>query len=889
MVDADYRSALPDPDEGETEEWRESVLSVEENLGPARARYLLQEAVTAANSVGVPVGELTQTAYVNTIHPDDQPNYPGNLQMEGNILDVIRWNAMMMVTRGNKYFEGIGGHISTYASTAHLWEVGLNHFFRGKDGEGNGDHVYWQGHASPGLYARAWMEGRMDEARMENFRQEAFNKGLSSYPHPRLMPDYWEYPCVSMGLGAMTAIRQARFNRYLHNRDLVDTSQSTSWYFMGDGESDEPESLSELTLASREKLDNIVMVINCNLQRLDGPVRGNGKIVQELAARFTGAGWNVIKCLWGSSWDDLFARDTEGILATRLEALADGDEQRIMTGDGAMIRSDLFNTSELAAMVSHLSDSDLEALTNDVGGHDPVKIYTAYSAARKHKGRPTVVLARTIKGWGLGPSFAGRNSTHGKKKADQKVLQFMRDDMGLTFGDSELENLPYLQPGNYPDEVNYLLQQREQLGGFLPERRNKKMGISAPKNEAYAEFDDGTKGNLKVSTTMVFVRLMRSLMKVDGFGKHVVPIVPDEARTFGMDPLFNEFGIYAPDGQLYKPVDHSVLMKYKESKSGQILEEGINEAGAMSTFIASGTSYSTQGCATIPFYIYYSMFGFQRVADLIWSAADSRARGFLIGATAGRTTLNGEGLQHQDGHSHLMAVTNPAVRAWDPAYAYELATIIKHGIEEMCNDEKDVIHYITVYNENHSMPPKPNGVDEGIIRGLYRISGKDDAKVRILGSGPIMLQVERAAKILAELNISCEIWSVTSYGELRRDAASAERWNRLHPSENTRSSWVTDHLDDSVGTTVAVSDNMMAVPDLIRQWVSGDYVVLGTDGFGRSDTREALRRFFEIDAEHIVLATLSSLVRRGEIESGVYDDAVKNLGISLKRDDITLI
>ncbi|MDE0707690.1 MAG: pyruvate dehydrogenase (acetyl-transferring), homodimeric type [Candidatus Poseidoniales archaeon] len=889
MVDADYRSALPDPDEGETEEWRESVLSVEENLGAARARYLLQEAVTAANSVGVPVGELTQTAYVNTIHPDDQPTYPGNLQMEGNILDVIRWNAMMMVTRGNKYFEGIGGHISTYASTAHLWEVGLNHFFRGKGGEGNGDHVYWQGHASPGLYARAWMEGRMDEARMENFRQEAFKKGLSSYPHPRLMPDYWEYPCVSMGLGAMTAIRQARFNRYLHNRDLVDTSQSTSWYFMGDGESDEPESLSELTLASREKLDNIVMVINCNLQRLDGPVRGNGKIVQELAARFTGAGWNVIKCLWGSSWDDLFARDIEGILAARLEALADGDEQRIMTGDGAMIRSDLFNTSELAAMVSHLSDSDLEALTNDVGGHDPVKIYTAYSAARGHKGRPTVVLARTIKGWGLGPSFAGRNSTHGKKKADQNVLQFMRDDMGLTFGDSELENLPYLQPGNYPDEVNYLLQQREQLGGFLPERRNQKMGISTPTNEAYAEFDDGTKGNLKVSTTMVFVRLMRSLMKADGFGKHVVPIVPDEARTFGMDPLFNEFGIYAPDGQLYKPVDHSVLMKYKESKSGQILEEGINEAGAMSTFIASGTSYSTQGCATIPFYIYYSMFGFQRVADLIWSAADSRARGFLIGATAGRTTLNGEGLQHQDGHSHLMAVTNPAVRAWDPAYAYELATIIKHGIEEMCNDEKDVIHYITVYNENHSMPPKPNGVDEGIIRGLYRISGKDDAKVRILGSGPIMLQVERAAKILAELNISCEIWSVTSYGELRRDAASAERWNRLHPSENTRSSWVTDHLDDSVGTTVAVSDNMMAVPDLIRQWVSGDYVVLGTDGFGRSDTREALRRFFEIDAEHIVLATLSSLVRRGEIESGVYDDAVKNLGISLKRDDITLI
>ena len=889
MVDDGYRSALPDPDEEETEEWRESILSVEENLGPARARYLLQETVTAANSVGVPLGELTQTAYVNTIHPNDQPSYPGNLQMEEKILNVIRWNAMMMVTRGNKYFEGIGGHISTYASTSHLWEVGLNHFFKGKDGDGNGDHIYWQGHASPGLYARAWMEGRMDEARMENFRQEAFSEGLSSYPHPRLMPDYWEYPCVSMGLGAMTAIRQARFNRYLHNRDLVDTSESTSWYFMGDGESDEPESLSELTLASREKLDNIVMVINCNLQRLDGPVRGNSKIVQELAARFTGAGWNVIKCLWGSSWDDLFAKDTGGILAARLEALADGDEQRIMTADGATIRSDLFNTPELASMVSHLSDSDLEDLTNDVGGHDPVKIFAAYSAAREHKGRPTVVLARTIKGWGLGPSFAGRNSTHGKKKADQEVLQFMRDDMGLSFGDGELENLPYLQPGNFPDEVDYLLEQRQQLGGFLPERRDHKMGLTTPSDDAYAEFDDGTKGNLEVSTTMVFVRLMRSLMKADGFGKHVVPIVPDEARTFGMDPLFSEFGIYAPEGQLYKPVDHSVLMKYKESKSGQILEEGINEAGAMSTFIASGTSYSTQVCATIPFYIYYSMFGFQRVADLIWSAADSRARGFLIGATAGRTTLNGEGLQHQDGHSHLMAMTNPAIRAWDPAYAYELATIIKHGIEEMCDDEKDVIHYITVYNENHTMPAKPADADEGILRGLYRLSGSDGADARLLGSGPIMLQVERAAEMLAERGVSCEIWSVTSYGELRRDAAESERWNRLHPAEDERSSWVANHLDDSVGTTVAVSDNMMAVPDLIRQWVGGDYVVLGTDGFGRSDTREALRRFFEIDAEHIVLATLSSLVRRGEIESKIYDDAVKDFDVVFEREDITSI
>ncbi|MCH2641349.1 MAG: pyruvate dehydrogenase (acetyl-transferring), homodimeric type [Candidatus Thalassarchaeum sp.] len=889
MEDGDYRSALPDPDEGETQEWRDSIISVEENFGPERARQLLQETVIAANEIGVPVGELTQTAYVNSIHPDDQPQYPGNLQMEQRIQDVIRWNAMMMVTRGNKYFEGIGGHISTYASTSHLWEVGLNHFFRGKDGLGNGDHVYWQGHASPGLYARAWMEGRMDEQRMEHFRQEAFSVGLSSYPHPRLMPDYWEYPSVSMGLGAMTAIRQARFNRYLHNRGLVDTSESTTWYFMGDGESDEPESLSELTLASRENLDNIVMVVNCNLQRLDGPVRGNSKIVQELAARFTGAGWNVIKCLWGSKWDALFAKDRHGLLAARLEALADGDEQRIMTDEGSVIRSELFNSPELAELVADLSDEDLEDLASNVGGHDPVKIFAAYTAARAHKGRPTVILARTIKGWGLGPSFAGRNSTHGKKKADQPVLQYMRDELGLTFTDTQLEKLPYLQPANYPEEVEYLLDRREKLGGFVPERRTPPVDLELPKAEAYAEFDDGTKGNLEVSTTMVFVRLMRSLMKADEFGERVVPIVPDEARTFGMDPLFSEFGIYAPEGQLYKPVDHAVLMKYKESKSGQILEEGINEAGAMSTFIASGTSYSTQLSPTIPFYIYYSMFGFQRVADLIWSAADSRARGFLIGATAGRTTLNGEGLQHQDGHSHLMAMTNPAVRAWDPAYAYELATIIKHGIEEMCGEEKDVIHYITVYNENHPMPPKPEGVDEGILRGLYQIESNKDAKVRLLGSGPIMLQVHRAVELLANWNVNCEIWSVTSYGELRREAADATRWNRLHPGEERKSSWVADHLDDSVGTTVAVSDNMMAVPEMIRQWVGGDYVVLGTDGFGRSDTREALRRFFEIDAEHVALAALSSLVERGEISAEIYNQAVESFGVSFERDDITSI
>ncbi|MDP6906731.1 MAG: pyruvate dehydrogenase (acetyl-transferring), homodimeric type [Candidatus Thalassarchaeaceae archaeon] len=891
MEGSNYRSALPDSDEDETQEWRDSILSVEENFGPERARYLLQETVNMANEIGVPLGELTHTPYVNSIHPSHQPKYPGNLEIETRILDIIRWNAMMMVTRSNKKLEGIGGHISTYASTAHLWEVAQNNFFRGKDGVGNGDHIYWQGHASPGIYSRAWMEGRMNEAIIEQFRQEVDGTGLSSYPHPRLMPEFWEYPSVSMGLGAMTAIRQARFNRYLHNRGLTDTSESTVWYFMGDGESDEPESLSEIVMASRENLDNLVMVINCNLQRLDGPVRGNGKIVQELSSRFTGSGWNVIKCLWGSSWDSLFANDVDGHLSRRLESLVDGDEQRIMTADGATIRTDLFNTAELTAIVAHLSDDELEVLTDDVGGHDFKKINAAYHAAREHKGRPTVILVRTIKGWGLGPSFAGRNSTHGKKKAEQKDLQFMRDSMNLPFTDTQLENLPYIQPENYPEEVDYLLSKRKGLGGFVPERRVPKNELVVPTKKVYSEFDEGTKGKLQVSTTMVFVKLMRSLMKSGDFGNLVVPVVPDEARTFGMDPLFSEFGIYSPAGQMYKPVDHAVLMKYKESLTGQILEEGINEAGAMSTFIASGTSYATQSCPTIPFYIYYSMFGFQRVADLIWSAADSRTRGFLIGATAGRTTLNGEGLQHQDGHSHLMALTNPAVKAWDPAYAYELATIIQHGINEMYVDEKDAMYYITVYNENYPMPKKPINCEEGIIRGLYRIESsaeKGNAQCRLLGSGPIMLQVLRAKEILQGYGITSEIWSVTSYGELRRDALDVERWNRLNPNQTYRDSWVSERLNDSKCTvTIAASDNMMAVPDLIRQWVSGDYVVLGTDGFGRSDTRQNLRRFFEIDGEHIALAAISSLVRNSVISSEVFEKAIEDLNLSFDRKDVT--
>jgi pyruvate dehydrogenase E1 component len=704
------------------------------------------------------------------------------------------------------------------------------------------------------------------------------------------MPEFWEYPSVSMGLGGMTAIHTARFNRYLSDRELTDTSNSRVWYTMGDGESDEPESLSQLSLAGREKLDNVIMVMNCNLQRLDGPVRGNSKIVQELEGRFKGSGWNVIKILWGSLWDDLFARDGEGILSTRLEDLVDGNEQRILTSDGETIREELFNTPELKSMVSHLSDSELEKLAQNVGGHDFEKINAAYAAAISHKGQPTVILARTIKGYGLGPAFAGRNTTHGLKKADDASIKWMCDDLGLDFTDEELQKHPFILPEDVPDVVAYAKERRASLGGFCPERRNPKHDLKPPGQEAYSTFDEGTKGEREVSSTMAFVQLLRVLMKDKDIGKSIVPIVPDEARTFGMDPLFAQFGIYHPEGQLYVPVDHKVLMKYKESEKGQLLEEGISEAGAMSTFIASATSYSTQGYPTIPFYIFYSMFGFQRIGDLVWSAADQRARGFLIGATSGRTTLNGEGLQHQDGQSLLIAHTNPAVRAYDPAFAYELATIIKHGIDEMYKENKDVMYYIAVYNENYPMPAKPNDCEEGILRGLYKLRNApkgDTPIVRLIGSGPIMLQLLAAVETLENYGVRSEIWSATSYGELRRDGLDCERTNRLNPSKERMVPYVEQQLGAGENPTIAVSDNQIAVPDMIRQWVGGDYTVLGTDGFGRSDLRPALRRHFEIDSEHIVLASLSSLVKSGRIDNEVYEKAVKDLVVNLERDDIT--
>ena len=881
------RSTQPDPDPVTTQEWRDSIRAVAEQWGEEEARRLLHATVDAAKDAGVDI-EVVETPYLNTIHPDDQGTYPGDLAMEERLHGIIRWNAMMMVTRANKYFDGIGGHISTYASASHAWEMGFNHFFRGKDNGSSGDHLYWQGHASPGIYARAWLEGRLTHEHVEKFRQEVGGQGLSSYPHPRLMPDFWEFPTVSMGLGAMTAIHQARFNRYLEDRGLATTAASRVWYTMGDGESDEPESLSQLSLAGREGLDNIVMTMNCNLQRLDGPVRGNSKIVQELEGRFRGAGWNVIKVLWGSSWDDLFARDTDGLLAARLNGLVDGDEQRIMTADGATIRKELFNSDGLASLVAHLSDEDLEALCADVGGHDFTKLHAAYAAATAHKGQPTAVLIRTIKGYGLGPAFAGRNTTHQKKKADMETMQFMRTDLDLSFTDKDLEAYPYVMPEDVPELVAYAKERRGVLGGSMPKRVVPSEAIDLADAKAYAEFDEGTKGTMEVSTTMAFVRVLRALMKDKAFGQRVVPIIPDEARTFGMDPLFAEFGIYHPEGQLYKPVDHNVLMKYKESAKGQLFEEGINEAGATSTFIASATSYSTHLYPTVPFYTFYSMFGFQRVADLIWSAADQRARGFLMGATSGRTTLNGEGLQHQDGHSLLMAHTNPAVRAWDPAFAYELATIIRHGIEEMYVDNQDVLHYIAIYNENYPMPAKPKGAEEGIIKGMYLLRGApkgDGPLVRLIGSGPIMVQVLDAVEKLETYGVRCEIYSATSYGELRREGLACDRHNRLHPTEDLQKPYVETLLAEPL-PTVAVSDNMAAVPDMIRQWVSGPFTVLGTDGFGRSDTREALRRFFEIDGAAIALAALSSLVREGELDAKVYAKAEKNFAVSTERDDI---
>ena len=883
---------LPDTDPGETQEWLESLDAVVEVHGKNRARYLLSRLLERAQQSQVSFPATVSTPYVNTIPRENEPWFPGDEHIERRIRAYVRWNAAVMVTRANQESEGIGGHLSTFASSASLYEIGFNHFFRGKDDGLPGDHVYIQGHAAPGIYARAFLEGRLTEDDLDHFRREIDRggRGLSSYPHPRLMPDFWEYPTVSMGLGPITALYHARFNRYLSNRQIDDTSGSRVWAFIGDGETDEPESLGSISLAAREQLDNLVFVVNCNLQRLDGPVRGNGKIIQELEAVFRGAGWNVIKVILGSKWDDLLARDVDGVLLNKLNSTVDGEFQRLSVENGAYIREHFFGPDpRLRQMVAHLSDDDLVNLPR--GGHDYRKLYAAYKAASDNlgSGRPTAILCKTIKGWTLGPQIEARNATHQIKKMNIEQLRLLRDRLYMQdeIPDSMLDadNPPYFRPSTDSIEYQYMMERRRALDGSLPKRIEwTRRPLALPSPDVFAEFANGS-GEQAVSTTMAFTRLLRNLVRDDDFGPRVVPIIPDEARTFGMDSLFREVRIYASQGQKYEPVDHDLLLSYAESVQGQILEEGITEAGAMSSFIAAGTSYSTRGVPMVPFYTFYSMFGFQRVGDLIWQAADSRTRGFLMGATAGRTTLNGEGLQHQDGHSLVLAGTVPPCQAYDPAFAYEMAAVIQHGIDRMYGPKPaDIFFYVTLYNENLVMPARPGHVtNDDIIKGLYLYRAADTAAhATVLFSGTAYSAASRAAEILrASYGIAVDLWSATSYKSLRDDAVEVERWNRLHPTQAPRTSNVAAALGDHDTPVVAVTDFMRIVPEQIASFVPNrTFLALGTDGMGRSDTREALRRYFETDAEHVVVAVLSTLVGRHGITRETVAQAIIDLGIN---------
>ena len=880
----EFKHQLPDIDPAETQEWLDAFDQVLETEGENRARFLMFKLLKRARQLHVGLPPLTQTRYINTISPEQEPFFPGDEELERRIRRLIRWNAVAMVLRANSRFPGIGGHLSTYASSASLYEVGFNHFFRGKDAEGGGDLIFYQGHAAPGIYARAFLEGRFTVEQLDHFRREVVpGQGLSSYPHPRLMPDFWEFPTVSMGLGPISAIYQARFNRYLHNRGLKDTSRQRVWAFLGDGEMDEPEATAALSLAAREGLDNLTFVVNCNLQRLDGPVRGNGKIIQELEGLFRGAGWNVIKVIWGREWDELLARDVDGVLVEKMNNTLDGEFQKFSVAGGAYIREHFFGPDpRLRRLVEHLSDDDLARLRR--GGHDYRKLYAAYKAATEYTGAPTVILAKTIKGWTLGPLAEGRNITHQLKKLSENELRVFRDRLQLPIPDEQLKDAPYYHPGPGSLEVEYLLERRRALGGPLPRRVVRAAPLPAPEPSVDAEFAAGSE--IPVSTTMAFARLLRNLLREPVLGRQVVPIIPDEARTFGMDPLFKEVGIYSALGQRYEPVDSDLVLSYREATDGQVLEEGITEAGSMASFQAAGTAYASHGVATIPFYIFYSMFGFQRTGDQAWAFADARGRGFMMGATAGRTTLAGEGLQHDDGHSHLLASVVPNIRAYDPAYAYELAAIVRHGIERMFGAGEDVYYYVTLYNENYPMPPRPEGVEEGIIRGLYRFRAAPDlgaraAQARLVGSGAILQQVVAAQALLAErFGIAAEVYSAPSFQQLRREAIEVERWNRLHPAETPRLPYVSQILGPDGGPIVAATDWLRAVPDMVSRWLPVEYTSLGTDGFGRSDTREALRSFFEIDPPHIAAATLSSLARSGALSARKASRAIRDLGVA---------
>jgi pyruvate dehydrogenase E1 component len=888
--------ASVDADPTETREWLDSLRYVINSRGGDRAAYLLHAIEQEAYRLGVPIPFSATTPYINTIPADRQPPFPGNREIERRIKSIIRWNAMAMVVRANREDKSIGGHISTFASSATLVEVAMNHFIRGRGNDYSGDQVYFQGHASPGIYSRAFLEGRLTEKNLENFRRElAPGGGLSSYPHPWLMPEFWEFPTVSMGLGPIMAIYQARFNKYLQDRGIKDTSQQHVWCFIGDGETDEPETLGAISLAAREQLDNLVFVINCNLQRLDGPVRGNGKIIQELEGVFRGAGWNVIKVIWGEEWDPLLDKDEEGLLVKRMNEIVDGQYQKYTVMPGSYIREHFFGADpRLMEMVAHLSDEKLKKLRR--GGHDPEKVYAAYAAAMQCHGKPTVVIAKTIKGYGLGEVGEGRNVTHQQKKLNEEELRAFRSRFGIPISDDEVAKAPFYKPPEDSEEMRYLRERREALGGYVPGRPAESPVLKTPALDDYRGFIEKSAGR-EVSTTTGVVTLMASLLKDKHVGKYIVPIVPDESRTFGMDPLFKQCGIYAHAGQLYEPVDSDQLLYYREAKDGQILEEGITEAGSMSSFVAAGTAYASHGVPMIPMFIYYSMFGFQRIGDLIWAACDCRARGFLLGGTAGRTTLAGEGLQHQDGHSHLFAMAYPTVRAYDPAYVYEATVIMLDGLERMYAKGEDWIYYITVYNENYEMPPMPAGCEEGILKGMYRL--KDVAAgtkataalphVHLLGSGAILREVIRAADLLAERwGVSSTVWSVTSWKELRREAQASRRWNMLHPEATPKTSYLEDLLADEEGVFVAASDHVRAVAEQLDPWIPGGLFAMGTDGFGRSETRGPLRRHFEVDAECIAVGTLSRLAATGAIGAHVVAEAITALGIDPDKMDAAL-
>ncbi len=875
-------------DDVETREWLESLDYVIEAGGPERVRELLRQLEIRAAKKGVEIPFSPNTPYINTIPASQQPDFPGNRAIERRIKSLIRWNAMAMVVRANREETGIGGHISTYASAATLYEVAFNHFLRGKNAPGGGDHVYFQGHAAPGIYARAYLEGRLQKADLRNFRRELKpGGGLSSYPHPWLMPDFWEFPTVSMGLGPILAIYQARFNRYLEDRGFKKTSGSRVWAFLGDGETDEPETLGSISLAAREKLDNLVFVINCNLQRLDGPVRGNGKIIQELERGFRGAGWNVIKVIWGSAWDGILEMDETGALVEKMSRTVDGDWQKYsVDGVEAFVEDFFSGNSDLEKIRARITPDRAASLRR--GGHDPEKIFAAYQSAVDHRGSPTVILAKTVKGYGLGEAGEGKNITHQQKKLNEAELRCFRARFEIPLSDDEVTDAPFFRPPQDSSETIYLQQRRKELGGPLPCRVNRAEPLPLPSESLFDEFKSGTK-NRPVSTTMAFVRILSKLLRDKKLGARIVPIIPDEARTFGMEALFSEHGIYSHVGQLYEPVDAGSLMFYREAQDGQVLEEGITEAGALSSFIAAGTAYSNHSLYLIPFFIYYSMFGFQRIGDLIWAAGDMRCRGFLVGGTAGRTTLAGEGLQHQDGHSHLLAFPVPNLKAYDPAFAFELSVIIRDGMKRMYQENEDVFYYLTVENENYPMPSMPEGVEEGILRGLYRFrpSATPDAKLKahLLASGAIVNEALKAQEALQEYGVAADVWSVTSFKELYRDATEVERWNLLNPSRKPRVPYLSRKFSRTQGVFVVASDYVKVLPNLLSRWLPRKPVCLGTDGFGRSESRASLRNFFEVDWRFITLAALQDLYRQRKIRLSVVKKAIASLGIDQDKVD----